>query len=234
MINYLNNMSFTLVKNKNNLCNKGKTMNKINPRRTFYSSIFITTIFTSLLLSGCGAKQEEKVAKTQIKSEYLTTFLSLHNEFCERKYKSSDLLKQTLKKASELKLADNFEGVYEVTVGDVSFAVSPEDDGCTTDVMVKDKKNQLLFTFEDINEALLKQGYIETGEPESRKDLGIDQSELTIIEKKYISPSGEVTVLDYPLVKQDKYYMTLFAEKFLDERHRSKEAFMKSLRMASL
>ena len=115
----------------------------------------------------------------------------------------------------------------------ISFAVSPEDDGCTTDVMIKDK-GKLLFTFEDINSALLQQGYIETSEPESRTDLGIDQAKLTIIEKKYISPSGEVTILDFPLEKKDKYYMTLFAQKFVDEKHKSKEAFMKSLKMAAL
>ena len=64
--------------------------------------------------------------------------------------------------------------------------------------------------------------------------MGTDQSELTIIEKKYISPEGELTTLDYPLEKKDKYYMTLFAEKFTQAKRENKEQVLKSLRMALL
>ena len=76
-------------------------------------------------------------------------------------------------------------------------------------------------------------GYVETGEPVSRKDIGTDQSELTIIEKKYVSPKGEITVLDFPLEKKDKYYMTLFAEKFTEAKQQNKEKIMATLTMAS-
>ena len=207
-------------------------MNKIIPKKAFYSASVFTSILVTLMLSGCGAEQE-KIAKVKSNTEHLSTFLSLHSQFCEQKYISSSSLKSTLQKAADLKKATNFEGVYEVTIDQVSFAVSPEEDGCTTDVMLKGQNN-LLFTFEDINEALLSQGYIETSEAVSRKDLGIDESELTIIEKKYISPSGEVTILDFPLEKKDKYYMTLFAEKFAGEKHKKKEKFIQSLKMAAL
>jgi len=211
---------------------KANPMNKLIPNTLFYPSFTLAAILTTVTLSSCGVNQEKAATKTTT-SEYLTTFLSLHNKFCEKKYLSSNSLMQTLKTASALKPADNFEGVYEVTIDEISFAVSPEEDGCTTDVMLKGN-NKLLFTFEDINEALIKKGYIETGKLVSRTDLGIDQSELTIIEKKYISPSGEVTVLNFPLEKKDKYYMTLFAEKFSSEKHKQKVRFSKSLRMASI
>ena len=212
---------------------KGKTpMNKPTPKKLFFPSSILAAIITTITLSGCGVNQE-KVAEKTDNSIYLSTFLSLHNQFCEKKYSSSNSLMQTLKTASTLKPADNFEGVYEVTINKVSFAVSPEEDGCTTDVMLKGDNN-LLFTFEDINKALLRKGYIETGKLVSRTDLGIDQSELTIIEKKYISPSGEVTVLNFPLEKKDKYYMTLFAEKFSREKQKQKAKFFKSLRMAAI
>jgi len=222
-------------------------MNKQSPKKLFYSSHVLAATMAMVILSGCGANQKgtdqkaankesithENTIKITDNSKYLSTFLSLHNQFCEKKYPSPNSLMQTLKTASTLKPADNFEGVYEITINNVSFAVSPEEDGCTTDVMLKGN-NKLLFTFEDINEALIKKGYIETGKLVSRTDLGIDQSELTIIEKKYISPSGEVTILNFPLEKKDKYYMTLFAEKFSTEKQKQKQKFFKSLRMASI
>jgi hypothetical protein len=187
-------------------------------------------ILTTLLLNGCGDKVVEAPAPTK---EHLASFLSLHNQFCEQKYTSSDSLKTELEKAPTLKLAKDFNGVYEVLISNISFAVSPEEDGCTTDVMLQSGSKQL-FTFEDINKALLGNGYIETGESVSRKDIGTDESELTILEKKYISPTGELTTLDFPLEKMDKYYMTLFAEKFTQANKESKEEVLKSLRMASL
>jgi len=187
-------------------------------------------ILTTMFLNGCD---EKTVAKNTTVQKHLVSFLSLHNQFCEKKYNSSDSLKKELETAPTLQLAKDFEGVYEVLISDISFAVSPEEDGCTTDVMLQSDGKQL-FTFEDINKALISSGYIETGEPVSRKDIGTDQSELTIIEKKYISPTGELTTLDFPLEKMDKYYMTLFAEKFTQASKESKEQVLKSLRMASL
>ena len=192
--------------------------------------LFTAAVLTTLFLNGCG---EKTVAVEKPAQKHLLSFLSLHNQFCEKKYTSSDSLKVELAQAPTLKLAENFEGVYEVLISNVSFAVSPEDDGCTTDVMLEVNGEQL-FTFEDINRALIVNGYIETGEFVSLKDTGTDKSELTIIEKKYISPTGEVTTLDFPLEKMDKYYMTLFTEKFTEGKQESKEQLIKSLRMASL
>jgi len=202
-------------------------MTKALPIAVLCAAAILTTIF----LNGCGEKTAA-IKPTPAKA-HLLSFLSLHNQFCEKKYTSSDSLKVELEQAPSLSLAKDFEGVYEILISDVSFAVSPEEDGCTTDVMVE-ANGQQLFSFEDINKALLLNGYIETGEPSSRKDIGTDRSELTILEKKYISPAGELTTLDFPLEKKDKYYMTLFAEKFTQAKKESKEELIKTLRMASL
>lgn len=202
-------------------------MSKLIPIVLLCSAAALTTI----VLHGCGTS-EASVSQSQPKQKHLATFLSLHNQFCEKQYDSSDTLVKTLSGSPQLKLAKNYEGVYEALVDDVSYAVSPEEDGCTTDVMLQ-KDGSDLFSFEDINKALLAEGYIETGNAVSRKDIGTDQTELTVIEKKYVSPSGEVTTLDYPLEKKDKYYMTLFAEKFTEAKREIKEKMIKTLKMAS-
>ena len=205
-------------------------MNKIIPIVALCTAAFITTI----MLQGCGSKASASTHIEQAKSsqKYLSSFLDLHNKFCEKKYTSSDNLKETLKGSSALKPAKNFEGVYEVLINNISFAVSPEEDGCTTDVMVMSNEKEL-FSFEQINAALLSLGYIETGNAVSRKDIGTDQTELMVIKKTYISPNGEVTTLDFPLEKKDKYYMTLFAEKFTEAKKKIEEDLIKNLRMAS-
>ena len=183
--------------------------------RIIFPSILLvsTAIMTTILLNGCGSKTEEKAELS--KSEYLSTFLELHTDYCEKKFETQDSLKTALNKDKRFTLAQGFDGVYETHINQISFAISPETDGCTTDVMIKNRiAGGVMFDFEDINNALIAKGYKDTGKVSQRKDVGTDQSEVTIREKTYLSPKGEVTTLDFPLDKQDKYYMTLFAEKF--------------------
>lgn len=200
-------------------------MNKVFPLMALCSAAILTTI----VLNGCGTTASASTTKP-----HLSTFLSLHNQYCEKKYEDQETLTKTLEVSPELSLAKDFNGVYEVHKHGISYAVSPEEDGCTTDVMIQTPEKQELFSFEDINKALISLGYVETGAPVSRKDIGTDQTELTIIEKKYISPKGEITVLDFPLEKKDKYYMTLFAEKFSHAKQENKEKVMSTLTMAGL
>jgi len=202
-------------------------MNKVIPLVALATAAVVTT----LILGGCNDNTQTR--NENASKKHLATFLSLHNKFCEKHYESRDVLKQAIESDSSFKQAKGFEGVYETLVDNVSFAVSPEDDGCTTDVMVQNGNNAPMFRFEDINQALLAKGYKETGKQTSRKDVGTDQSELTIIEKTYISPTGEITTLDFPLEKMDKYYMTLFAEKFTEAKQEIKERSVISLKMAS-
>ena len=190
-------------------------------------------VLTTLLLNGCN-DNVASTSKEVTAPKPLVAFLSLHKQFCEKKYDDSFSLKETLSHDKKLAPAKDFNGVYEVFVNKVSYAISPEDDGCTTDVMVQASGKQELFTFDDINKALISSGYIATGEAKSRKDMGTDQSEVMVIQKKYISPQGEVTTLDFPLNNKSKYYMTLFAEKFTQAKREIKEKVMNKLRMASL
>lgn len=202
-------------------------MNKVLP----LVALATAAVLTSFVLSGCNDSAQANSAHAPHK--HLETFLSLHNKFCEKHYESRDVLKQAIEKDPAFKQAEGFEGVYETLIDNISFAVSPEDDGCTTDVMVQNNNAAPLFHFEDINQALIEKGYKETGKQTSRKDVGTDQSELTIIEKTYISPTGEITTLDFPLEKMNKYYMTLFAEKFTEAKQETREKSVTSLKMAS-
>ncbi len=191
-------------------------------------------VLTTLLLNGCNNQVASNPTKPETAPKPLVAFLSLHKQYCEQKYDNSSSLKESLSHQKKLAPAKDYKGVYEVFVDKVSYAISPEDDGCTTDVMVQAKNKQELFTFDDINKALINSGYIATGEAKSRKDMGTDQTEVMVIQKKYISPQGEVTTLDFPLNKKDKYYMTLFAEKFTQAKREIKEKVMNKLRMASI
>lgn len=182
---------------------------------------------TTLFLTGCGADDESQnnaissstnnqAAKTVSKSaNELGTFLSLHKQYCESSHKTRESLVSALELDSRFKPAAGFNGVFEANIAGVSYAVSPEVDGCTTDVLVQNTSTgQVLFSYDQINAALMKNGYSIVGEETSRKDVGRDQLEVTILEKTFVSPANEITNLDYPADRKDQYYMTLFAKKF--------------------
>jgi len=123
-------------------------------------------------------------------------------------------LTKILEIAPDLSLSKDFENVYEILKNDISYAVSPEKDGCTTDVLLHRPNKTELFSFNEFNDAIIKTGYKEFGKTIISKDIGSDFIELKILKKKYISPKGEITTLDFPIENKDKYYMTFFTEKF--------------------
>ena len=179
---------------------------------------------TTFSLYGCSSddKQSQAISKTAASAapsvaptKSLSVFLSLHQQYCESDMNSREALIKALQADERFKPASGFVGVFETKVNGISYAVSPEIDGCTTDVMVKNEKTgQLLFSYADMNKALTKKGYQVVGNETTRKDVGSDRKEVTILEKTYISPRGETTNLDYPADRPDKYFMTLFAKKF--------------------
>jgi len=177
---------------------------------------------TTLGLYGCGSDDKQSLAKNKTtpvpaanQTKSLSVFLSLHQQYCESDMNSRDALIAALEADQRFKPAAGFVGVFETKVDGISYAVSPEIDGCTTDVMVKNEKTgKLLFSYADMNKALTGKGYQVVGNETRRKDVGSDRKEVTILEKTFISPKGETTNLDYPADRPSKYYMTLFAKKF--------------------
>ena len=171
-------------------------------------------------LYGCGSDEKQSLAKNKtapaaVQTKSLSVFLSLHQQYCESDLNSRDALIAALEADQRFKPASGFVGVFETKVDGISYAVSPEIDGCTTDVMVKNEKTgKLLFSYADMNKALTGKGYQVVGNETRRKDVGSDRKEVTILEKTFISPKGETTNLDYPADRPSKYYMTLFAKKF--------------------
>jgi len=168
---------------------------------------------TTFGLYGCASDDKQSISIDQ--TDNLSVFLSLHQQYCESEMSSRDALIAALEADQRFKPAAGFVGVFETKVGGISYAVSPEIDGCTTDVMVKNEKTgKLLFSYAEITSALTGKGYRVVGNETTRKDVGSDKKEVTILEKTFISPKGETTNLDYPADRPSKYYMTLFAKKF--------------------
>ncbi len=161
-------------------------------------------------LSGCEMQGHISSA-----SKPLTEFLALHEKFCESNYDSPDALADALMRADNFKPSSNIAGIFETVVDQVSYAVSSEEAGCTTDLKIKAiGADRPYFDFEDLNKALISRGYKAAGERREMRQIGMDERFLQIVEMRYLSPGNTMTILAFPLEREDQYYMTLFAEKF--------------------
>jgi hypothetical protein len=200
-------------------------------------TILASLLISAISLGGCGATEsgstESNAGSAKLvsnKSKSLGLFLSLHEKYCEPGYKSPEELQTALSSAPQFSQTKDYDGIYETVVDSVSYAISPEGEGCTTDVMIKTATSERpYFSFEDLNASLIAKGYKEHGTEIIHTEVGINNAELKVMEKHYLSPNNVLTILDFPLEKQDQYYMTLFAEKFNDkkEERSSTDADMK-------
>lgn len=166
-----------------------------------------------VLLTACGG---DKKAETSS----LETFLDIHINYCEAdEYKSSMDLVNALKKNPHFKTMQSHEGIFEYVASDVSFAVTPEVEGCTTDLKLKNTATERsYFDFDEFNLALQEKGYRPHGEKRIIQEIGMNNKELRVIEQKYLSPKNVESVLIFPIEQQDQYYMTFFSEKFQYQR----------------
>lgn len=164
-----------------------------------------------LILGGCGSQEQT----TSSFNKPLKNFLSLHEQFCESDYNSPEELADALAQSDGFRPAKNINGIFEKMVDQISFAVSSEETGCTTDLKLKaEGSNKPYFDFNDLHDALIARGYEVDGDKRVTEQLGIDDRVLKIVEMRYISPQNTSTILAFPLEREDQYYMTLFAEKF--------------------
>ena len=153
-------------------------------------------------------------ANISIPEQTIATFLAIHNKYCDAVFANHKVRLKALSSDAEYKVLEEFNGVYEKKTSNVSYAVSPEESGCTTDIKLKTaEKDSVYFSFQQLNDALLANGYKQQGEKKHLSDLGINNDVMVkVIEQKYISPNKNITTLMFPLEKENQYYMTFFAE----------------------
>lgn len=171
--------------------------------------ITIPLMATLVLLTACGGDKKPETSS-------LETFLSIHDKYCEAsEYTSSIDLVNALQEDPHFKTIQSHDGIFEYVASNVSFAITPEEEGCTTDLKLKNKATERsYFDFDEFNLALQEKGYRPKGEKRIFQEIGMNNKELRVIEQKYISPNNVESVLVFPIEQQDQYYMTFFSEKF--------------------
>lgn len=145
----------------------------------------------------------------------LATFLDVHGWHCEQDYPNRAALALALAQDKRLVASADYEDVYETVADGVSIAVSPEDDGCTTDVLLQPPDAPgALFTLNEIHAGLLERGYTATGAEAARTEDGLDGTPVEVTDIEYRTPAGERAVLTCPVDRPGNFYLTLWVNTF--------------------
>lgn len=145
----------------------------------------------------------------------LYLLIGIHEEYCEKDYSSPKELKDALEQDARLKPLTGYKDVFELMVDEISFAVSAEKDGCTTDVMPNDPKTgEVFFTLAQLTQVLQLAGYIENGGVGPHQKTITHGNALTVLGIDFITPTGDLMKVDYPENGLGRYYTTLFTKKW--------------------
>ena len=143
-------------------------------------------------------------------NDYLASFPDVHGWHYAQPCPDRASLARAPGQDARLTASTEYGDVFEIMVHGVSYAVSPEDYGCTTDVLLQpDGEAETIFTLNEINARLLKPGYRNTGQDGVLSEEGLDGSTVQVTDIGYLTDTGERAVLSWPLDKVDNFCMTL-------------------------
>lgn len=100
-----------------------------------------------------------------------------------------------------------FEDAYEIFIGSVDYAVTPQNHDCTTDVLVK-RGGQILFSQTQIMSRLISRYGLKETQRRIFQDVAMNNRNTKIQQTDFIGSTGHRFRMLYPLDNQDSYYMT--------------------------
>ena len=96
---------------------------------------------------------------------------------------------------------------YEILIDGIDYALPPQPEDCTTDVLLRHNK-RTLFTLDQIEKALSKKFHLTRIGSRSFQDVALNNQNTQIQQRDYRDGLGHSYRLLYPSDNQDSYYMT--------------------------
>jgi len=144
-----------------------------------------------------------------IPNNYLNDFVSLFDKYCYSFKGSPNKTVSYLEKRG-YKINPDFDA-YEIFIDGIDYAITPQIDDCTTDVLLSHDEGPL-FTFEQIDRILTQKFNLTLVSSRSFQDIALNNKDTKIQQRDYSDGAGHGYRLLYPSDNQDSYYMTFTIE----------------------
>jgi len=144
-----------------------------------------------------------------IPASHLNDFVSLFDKYC---YSFKGRPNKTVSQLEKMgyKINPDFDA-YEIFIDGIDYAITPQTDDCTTDVLLK-HDSETLFTFDQIDKVLTQKFNLTLISSRSFQDIALNNKNTTIQQRDYRDGAGHGFRLLYPSDNQDSYYMTFTIE----------------------
>lgn len=156
-------------------------------------------------------QQGLELAPQAMRQKHLDHFMDVYRQFCYERH-SRETVKSLLLASGGFRPAEDFEGVFEEMFDGLSYAVTPDPEFCTVDVMLSYEEKRLLFSQQDIETAVgALPGNYRVVERTRETHEGPDGEQVRVEVSEFLrtGSDGNRILLVYPLSNQDVYYMTL-------------------------
>jgi hypothetical protein len=151
-----------------------------------------------------------ELAPAPMREAHLNHFMQLFKEFCLEQKSQQDATTNLLN-SGRFRPAEGYEGTYEEFFEGLSYAVTPDPDVCTVDVLLEYQSGRLLFSPDGMRKKILGvAGYYLA---ESSREIADGPSAERVQTIEFHFHKGDTDrnkiSLTYPLSDQDVYFMTL-------------------------
>ena len=151
-----------------------------------------------------------ELASPALREQHRMHFVSLLKQYCVDTQSQAKAM-QALVKNKKFQSTEEHEEVFEQHFHGISYAVTPDIDSCTVDVMLALDGNKLLFSLNELNKEIEKITGYKIYQSIEATDSGIKSETVKVIKTTFIKNSSAINMLEmiYPIEHQDEYFMTL-------------------------
>ncbi len=153
---------------------------------------------TALLLMSTHVSANQK--------SHVSDFVNIFKQYCFA-FKDNPKAATTFLETRGLHRNPEFNDAYEIMIGEIDYAVTPQDMDCTADVLVRHRVGQL-FTLTDISNSLKSTFGLTEVSTRYFQDVALNNRDTKIQQTDYTGRGGHKYRLLYPIDNQDSYYMT--------------------------
>jgi hypothetical protein len=137
---------------------------------------------------------------------HVSDFVSIFKQYCFS-FKDNPKGATNFLESRGLRRNPEFQDAYEIVIGDVDYAVTPQVMDCTADVLIKSRTRKLFSRTEISNRLKSIFGLSEVG-TQYFQDIALNNKDTKIQQTDYTGRGGYKYRLLYPMNNQDSYYMT--------------------------
>jgi len=148
-----------------------------------------------------------------IPNNHVNDFVKLFDQYCYSFKDKPTATRSYLEKMGHT-LNPDYDA-YEILIDGVDYAITPQTDDCTTDVLIRQSKG-VLFSLDQIDRLLIQRFKLTPVSSRSFQDVALNNQNTMIQQRDYRDNIGHGYRLLYPSDNQGSYYMT-FTIEWLDD-----------------